>query len=1826
MKNLRKPLSVLLALVMMLSVVSAAFSTFAVGSSAEAKLEALAIALRNSTVGTLTNYQIVTTPNKYAHPHQLDPSAGDHYVPTAVWNATDDVIAYDDASDSIFKAAEALRAVVLDVADMREGKQNTTATSAVFQPIRYNNARDVKAKILLLLQDSTKPWYITPADVTAYNIPAVLDRLMGNPTNIYSNASGTPIVHPAGLNGGGTGGANYRNAAKYAPACEGAYVFPYNTPAETGTVATVTLTGARHPSAWYLPGNKVATVTIKRSMENALQSGKPNSIGSIPDTVSTDRRFTWTHAAGEKSWYTGSGTGAIWNYARWHYLSSVSGAQSVASADGKAYKEILTIYNNFFTKTIPADLNSLSETALIKLLDGTKDKDGKQNLDGALPIRDAMDTLAPEFTTTAFLNQIGVITLPEADAILAALFLAANVARYKPFVAYFEDLVSKGTAYESLPLNELQALRAQANRNWAVLAVLRDDPGFVSVRQGLEDLFSWPSFVPETQAWLNALNYFTNVAELEAYKDWFDDKIANTDPSTMSGADITALWADAVANYEAVKSYNAGEKATVFPGGFQDIEDFIALLEAELDTRFLSYKDMLKFFNPKQLNYNIGNMSKAVLLKTIEDFEPEIAALLAIDPTDLAELYTAEQVDAIMAYWDALYAEASARAAAGLDTMTAVFLKYGGKINQMNWKDMNKYLEQEWANIWNPNAGEHYADHTFSGAYEWKWTGNWLIKDSFSAVEYYDVLRAVDLAANADMVFKYNTVKQFVTDFQEFYDKKGLLDPDGTGGYYSSSNTTQQNNPSPRDIFYPESISRDNDVIRIADGEYVVTEDKLDESIAKLDKFLAQDIKLLMPDFDLQDTIGQVLMGVLNEDLLNTILTALYAPIAQLIDDMVQSMDLSGDGDSSAVTPANLGFFAKTTELASVMNNTAVTLDNTTGGFPKVRAELASVPRWPQVMKYGTNLAPDNGQFNLDWQLPSLADIQDPAKPHVTYWAYIYRWIDALGNALAGAVHLFRGSLANTNVSLQANVGMNMALLQVRMEGRAGYQKWALPLLEALGATQKPNAAGSATTPLKTSSQFIADWGTPTTNLNYMKTTGMFHDILDPLFWWVMNDLAKAPIATLTKAIPNLAWAVEMDMVSMGIAGAFDTEVLIYSSGSMGANVIDPPMVLPITDLLDINDIVAAFGIKGLNSASDLLTVIIQMATGDDSMKIPSINTGFASSLGTMVQKQSAFRNTSKDVDIPSYPGTGGSHNTPAKTGKPLTNNYNYIEANKADVFISLLRWIFKAAKDEKLINSLFPPADPTAPPSGGLDIDIGAILAMLANVSQDQVICALVELLVPQFYNQTDIVYPTGDAGKVLSSVLYTPIWTEKKANYVAKRLDVFAVNVVQLLFGWQYDDLNKFMQGVVEPAIFSDATLHSIIGMITGMLDALPAGMTLDSIIDMLVPFLPAFDNFNAADLEALLKYLKDYDPNEVFNINSQAEFMDKLYDLLLPFVPLLRVFLAGEVGVPSDTDPTGTESLGIGNGLLEAKGYPGYANGLIPILEAIGCKGLVDPATFTGLDDRAMLAAIVDPIFGLLDDFLAEPTLTLVDLLANLIYFANNGLLQDSLDNLLTPVYVLLDVVRPIFDLNFYLTMDLNTLVTDLIASLGLAVPVLQLNELLAGTVYSYTSANGLDAVRLNLGTLENKADFLTALLRTLVSTLLFGDNINRLEKFIRKCCVLNGAEADAIMSLVKDLALLSTDSIINVLFYIFFIADGEVQEWKDQIIELNDITKRIYKKVGESSSPTIRFKGEVSKIVLNKYFGNIFNETGVAPNGFIAFFASIGNFFKKLFGIA
>ncbi|MBQ9912591.1 MAG: hypothetical protein IJO73_00005, partial [Clostridia bacterium] len=485
----------------------------------------------------------------------------------------------------------------------------------------------------------------------------------------------------------------------------------------------------------------------------------------------------------------------------------------------------------------------------------------------------------------------------------------------------------------------------------------------------------------------------------------------------------------------------------------------------------------------------------------------------------------------------------------------------------------------------------------------------------------------------------------------------------------------------------------------------------------------------------------------------------------------------------------------------------------------------------------------------------------------------------------------------------------------------------------------------------------------------------------------------------LLNALPNLAYALEGGLVEP-LLHMLKTEISYYAdayyTGSLGsyevaASVLkeamksEEPILINIGEMINLEDM--GLDISSFQAIWDMIAGGVELLAG---MEAP--DAGKIATMGKLVEKTT---------------------NRSAKTYNHGSADKAYhIEANKADVLVYLLKYVLGSGLIDGLVEN----------PEG-----IVADLLTSLNENPDIILAAVVELLNQKEYDTlrefewfNGLINGESVVGNSANAIYLNPEndWTEDKADYLYKNLD----SIVSAVLTMAKLDLDKetpeidasigaFIDGAVG-GLLSDKTLTALAKLLGSIADinGLIAGE--DAAEPLPVDVAALLTEFLGIDLRVYADYA-DIAEDEIVDFGVDAgtvTFAEALADMLAPLSPVLDFILAGENLVITVEDEA-----------VELVGYDGYNNAIIPILEALGCDVAVNPENAL----EAVLTALIGKIEAITKS--ETPIKDIIDLLPGVFYFIASKGLSVSVRNLLQPVYVILDTVRPIYDLDLNATIN-------------------------------------------------------------------------------------------------------------------------------------------------------------------------------------------------------
>ncbi len=475
--------------------------------------------------------------------------------------------------------------------------------------------------------------------------------------------------------------------------------------------------------------------------------------------------------------------------------------------------------------------------------------------------------------------------------------------------------------------------------------------------------------------------------------------------------------------------------------------------------------------------------------------------------------------------------------------------------------------------------------------------------------------------------------------------------------------------------------------------------------------------------------------------------------------------------------------------------------------------------------------------------------------------------------------------------------------------------------------------------------------------------------------------------------------------------------------------------------------------------------------------------------------------------------------------------------SDKADTFIYLLRFVIDTLK----LN-----ADSLSDLGEGMEGMDETLKGILAK-STDDIMKMLFDLMCATAgkvndYQWTSLPFTPGQA-------TYTPNLGADKYQRVVDGIDELLDEFVRE--GGEYDSLGAMLK----KEIYSNTLVSELVCGIYGMFGSEDMA-ALDAFIDL--PTKPY----------SLASHLKGnqftYTRNALYYYGSFASvntktlswgfrngdregFVNAISTALSPLDEALNMLLCeGKIQVL---------------GCIDLYGSNGYNTAVIPLLEALGCS----PDSIKTYDEFKALSAkgegtkaLIEALCTLIDRLIDKPVYTLLEILPNLMYNMNGGLMKTVIENLMYPFTELMNNLGMgnMLDMSELENMDITSLLGDMGGdTLPFDLSGLDLGQLGSfGTAVTVQSkrTNGGQPVSITYIQADKPAEIVT-ILRFFVEILKQPGNEDLLSGFMS-----SGGEGGNDMfatfsgGIVEELAAMTTDETVEWLYKLFFRERPVVEE--------------------------------------------------------------------------
>ena len=496
---------------------------------------------------------------------------------------------------------------------------------------------------------------------------------------------------------------------------------------------------------------------------------------------------------------------------------------------------------------------------------------------------------------------------------------------------------------------------------------------------------------------------------------------------------------------------------------------------------------------------------------------------------------------------------------------------------------------------------------------------------------------------------------------------------------------------------------------------------------------------------------------------------------------------------------------------------------------------------------------------------------------------------------------------------------------------------------------------------------------------------------------------------------------------------------------------------------------------------------------------------------------------------------------------------------------------------------------------------------------------------------------------GEVLSPVVmgsiydyvYGKYFTREMGEYMEANFPGFVDTMIHLL-GIQigdsevtYESLEEILDDYVGETVYKTEYLEMILAALKDLLANLSGSLDAELYEKIVVVVNTA--------LGVDLTYWDNYTVAEITE-GDRASFVNELLRMLKPFYPLLAWLLTDE-DIAFFHSNDGSE-----RDLIVIDGAEGYAYGIIPVMEALGCHDTtMTPAEFKAAaqnDPELLLRNVIDPILNKVDVILADPLNEIFDVLPGVIYFINCNGLDTAFQNIINAVLGVLANLEPAIDevdiyelIGFdFKTINIENIIRQLLKDLETEsgfhleeVAMEAINELTVGEVVAFTSKNGDTAYTMQYAEGGDRADMITVVLRLALAFVSDRENVTVIKTMIKDDLSEDGYKfVCALLDNFADMAgnADGMDKILYTVYYIFYSAkaaadgvEGGYDNANDNYAFLNDLFEH---------SDVDFLKNLESSLgdFLDQNFEDILDRDELVPNGFIKLFRKLIDLFKQI----
>ena len=950
---------------------------------------------------------------------------------------------------------------------------------------------------------------------------------------------------------------------------------------------------------------------------------------------------------------------------------------------------------------------------------------------------------------------------------------------------------------------------------------------------------------------------------------------------------------------------------------------------------------------------------------------------------------------------------------------------------------------------------------------------------------------------------------------------------------------------------YPNDLVRDD-----VEDDYYVNEQTMLATVAKLDGFITnRDFGALLGFYDaekgdyvgLKEYVDTMLADMLfNDEMINTLVGAIYPMLCDMISNelvgAIGNLEGATVDENTGIPRLTLATVAP--DFSSILGSSVLDLylDNAKapahdGGdqkdFPTVFKELG-LYIYPATL--ADSLAASNPSFygtnsdmykalkaaGKDWSQLVVADDPDTldvdeSKPLEFVWGVYDQdsFMNTFACILDSLIPLLRALFASKDFSgavSNAAVAYSPSLLGVPDVFIRGGLKLDIPNLNVFEKFIKP---------------LFTVLGIKSENIPTLSENCTGDDVTQAIFGTLLNrvrELLDAPLSNILAILPNLVYYLSMDSVQELIDSlVIDLTLTIHevdvidhnASGwdqflAAGLTALDGYLANQISFGTNLNvatllenqgglDGLLGFNIANLNDAIPGLISMLGGLLGGEEGAEPEEPANDLSAL------KLPFIDQHEIIFCSDWNGADGA-------AAPLT-------ANKGDLLYWFLNYIVSALKDPAFMDMIMGLLGSSE--EGGISGMITPLIQKITSAFAGNprgALAAIMEVLNPVTYDLKDMAWVesqwdyNGIDGLQPVDMIYLNCsndWNEEKANYLVDNFDSLLSTILEMVemdLG-DAETLGAFLQSKIN-VLFTNENVTSLVKMLCkggSGLDPIIADVLTNQVGINLASWFNAFAYlFSGEDWgeDAIVlnpsnkAYVNNFGIEGVANEDGTISWFFNRMPLVdgdgYTFVNILSRLL-GEAQILIEFLFAG-EDVSAFAGVLKLIGYETFESTLGMLMEAIGVVGVPSQAQFNADPMGSFtntLIALLDWFYALTDaeDFASQ----LLELIPDLFYYIESNGLSVLLHNLLMPVLVLVDTIRPLFDIN--LNQLLSIILSEFVSYRSLNIDTI-LQYVLNGV---YISPDDPDYVQINIDINNLRVSDILKIVDQIAGTNLYESNL-------------------------------------------------------------------------------------------------------------------------------